>query len=44
MLKEILRKDMTTKQNHLDTTSTQRKQHYLGICGKLKRSIMNCQL
>ena len=37
----ILRKDKTITQIHLDTTGTQRIQHYLSIFGKLKTGIMN---
>ena len=40
LLKKVLRKDTTTTQNHLDTSSAQRKQHYLSIFGKLRRSII----
>ena len=43
-LKEILRKDTTSTQIHLDTSCTQRKHYYLSIFGKLKRSIIKCQL
>ena len=39
-----LRKDTTTTQNHLGTSGTPRKQHYLSIFGELKRIIMKCQL
>ena len=41
-LKEILRKDTTSTQIHLDTSCTQRKHYYLSIFGKLKRSIIKC--
>ena len=38
------KKRYNNTQNDLDTGHTQRKQHYLSIFGKLKMSIMKCQL
>ena len=44
LLKDFKKRCKTTTQNHLDTSGTQKKQHYLSIFEKLKRNIMRCQL
>ena len=41
---DFKKRHKTTTQNHLDTSGTQKKQHYLSIFEKLKRNIMRCQL